>query len=44
MQLHALEPLFKIFLCKNFSSSRLNFPEKTADDYIENLKKAAEKI
>ena len=31
MQLQALEPLFKIFytfVCKNFSSCRLKFPEK----------------
>ena len=40
MQLHALEPLFKIlytFACKGF-------PGKTADKYMENLKQASGEI
>ena len=47
MQLHALEPLFKIsdkFVCKNFSSYRLKFASKIADKYVENLKQASRGI
>ena len=48
MQLHALEPLFKIFLYKKkkkflFFPTKIS-PGKIADKYIENLKQAAEKI
>ena len=47
MQLHALEPLFKIFytfFCKNFSSCRLKFPWKIADKYTENLMQTSGEI
>ena len=47
MQLHALQPLFKIFyifVCKNFSACRLQFPGKIADNYIKNLKQASAEI
>ena len=47
MQLHALEPLAKIFdkfVCKSFSSYRLKFPAKIADKYMENLKQASGEI
>ena len=47
MQLHALEPLFKIFYtfaCKNISSCRLKFPGKIADKYMENLNQVSGEI
>ena len=47
MQLHALEPLLKIFrtiFCKNCSSRRLKFTGKIADKYVENLKQASREI
>ena len=47
MQLHALEPLFKIFhtiFCKNCSSCRLKFTGEIADKYVENLKQASREI
>ena len=47
MQLHAPEPLFKIFytfFCENVFSCRLKFPRKIADKYMENLKQASEEF
>ena len=45
MQLHVLEPLFKIFYTfasKNFSSCRLKFPGRNCrQKYVENLKQAS---
>ena len=44
MQLHALEPLFKIFytfVCKLFFSSCWLKTGKIADKYVENLKQAS---
>ena len=40
MQLHALEPLFKIF----YTFSCKGFPGKIADKYMENLKQASGEI